>query len=125
MATNEHDELNITEDIEEICYTDEEKDQFYDRAICKMNSKRLSDWEDAISFLGEIPGWKDADEKLAICQERYQQLNAEYQAELAEKHRQIDLELKEQEIKRKNKRQYGLIVFGIGLIILILLLITK
>ena len=125
MATNEHDELNITEDIEEICYTDEEKDQFYDRAMFKMEGGRLSDWEDAISFLSKIPGWHDADEKLAICQEQYQVLNEQYQAELTEKHRQIDRELKEQEVQKKDKRQYGLIVFGIGLIILILLLITK
>ena len=117
--------LNVTEGMEEICYNDEQKDQFYDIAMHKMKCNRLSDWEAAISLLSEIPGWKDADEKLAFCQERYQQLNEEYQAELAEKHRQIDWELKEQEINRKNKRQYGLMVLGVGLIILILLLITK
>ena len=127
MATNEPNELNIIaeNEIEEIIYTDEEKDQFYNKAIFKMEGGRLSDWEDAISFLSKIPGWRDADEKLAICQEQYQVLNEQYQAELAEKHRQIDRELKEQEVQKKDKRQYGLIVFGIGLIILILLLITK
>jgi len=125
MAFDESKDLNIAEDIEEIIYTDEEKDQFYNKAMFKMEGGRREDWEAAISLLNEIPGWKDADEKLAICQERYQQLNAQYQAELAERHRQIDRELKEQEIQRKDKRQYGLIVFGIGLVILILLLITK
>ena len=127
MATNEPNELNIIveNEIEEIIYTDEEKDQFYNKAIFKMEGGRLSDWEDAISFLSKIPGWKDADEKLAICQEQYQALNEKYQTELSEIHRQIDQELEEQEIQNKDKRQYGLFVLAAGLIILILLLISK
>ncbi len=127
MAFNEHNEPNITEETEqeEVIYTEEEKNQFYEKAMFKMQCGRLSDWEEAVALLKEIPGWLDADEKLAICQEQYQVLNEKYQAELAEKHRQIDWELKEQEINRKNKRQYGLLVFGVGLVILILLLITK
>ena len=97
----------------------------YQFALLKMNSNEITDCEAAIKLFASIPGWKDADEKLAICQQKYQQLKQQQQADMLAKQRQADLEQKEYEIRKKDKRQSGLILLGIGLLVLILLLMTK
>ena len=51
------------------------KDEILNSAKAKTNSLFIFEYETAIKLFESIPGWKDADEQIIICQQRINQIN--------------------------------------------------
>ena len=54
------------------------KDAVLSTAVGKLVRDTISDYQTAIALLQSIPGWRDADEKLAIAQEKLTKLEAHH-----------------------------------------------
>lgn len=87
------------------CYAQAEtarKDAILSNAKTKMFGEAAFKYEDAISLLESIPGWKDADESIAACRQKIAEIKAREAAEQQEKeHQQL---LAEQKRKKEKKR---------------------
>ena len=60
------------------CYDkaeDARKDEILANARLRMNGEQKYNYEAAINLLKNIPGWKDADEKLLECQKKIEDIN--------------------------------------------------
>jgi Fe-S cluster biosynthesis and repair protein YggX len=53
------------------------KNSIYTSAVNKMCSKKSSDIQEAIELFRSISGWKDADEKVVLCQKQKKELDAQ------------------------------------------------
>lgn len=89
------------------------KDNILDKARVKMNGATISDYEEAIELLKNIPGWKDTDEQIIICKQKIKEI-------------QVDNELQEQKDKQDTKMMVRVIfmIFAILLVVLILWLFS-
>ena len=69
------------------------KDAIYEAAITKINSPFCSirDYNHAINAFQSIPGWKDADEQVAICKNKIAELSAKEEAARQESKRQAEI----------------------------------
>ena len=77
------------------------KDAIYEHAMAAAGSHVIEDLEDAVKQLQSISRWRDADEKLAECQQKIEKLKAEAEAERLEKARKAELEKKAAEERAK------------------------
>ena len=100
----------------EIC----SKNAIYDAAIKQMqgDDKQISNYETAIRQFRSIPGWRDADEKIDICQRKIEELKEDRLAleQLIEKKRIAD---------RKRKKMMRMAAAIIVLVFVVSNLITK
>lgn len=78
----------------EIC----RKDALYHSARSQMSQNTISSYESAIRMFESIPGWKDADEKIRICQEKIENLKLE--AERKAEEQRIAAEKTKKKIKK-------------------------
>ena len=111
-----------------------QKDYKLESATQLMSVDTLTSFQEAIDLLEKIPGWKDADEKLAICREKYAELKVKVDAELAEKKRKDEaarlererlIESEQKAIKRKKAtKKIVKIVAVVGIIVAIISIIT-
>ena len=67
----------------EIC----RKDALYNSACSNMTGNIIRNYESAIRKFETISGWKDADEKIRICQEKIEELKAKEEADRLERER--------------------------------------
>ncbi len=75
------------------------KDDILASAKAKMTGSLIKNYEQAIKVLASIPGWKDADEQMDICNQKIAALQKEAEAKRLECERMI--ELAEKRAKRK------------------------
>ena len=87
----------------------------------KMSGEVISNYESAIKLFESISGWKDADEKIYVCQKKIEEIKAKEEAERLEKERQAEIARKKAE---KIARLFGKIAIITSLIVLIVCVIT-
>ena len=78
------------------------KDGYYKSAKERMASGGIRNYENAISDLSNIPGWRDSDELILVCKKRIEELRAKIEADRLERERKV--ELAQQEYKRISRR---------------------
>ena len=88
------------------------KDSIYQDAVAKMGSNSIDGCKRAINLFASIPGWKDADGKAKVCQEKIERLKAQEEAERLEREQQA--EIARQEAVKKRRRQTLIIGFLIA-----------
>ncbi len=85
----------------------------------------LPQCEQAVSMLMTIPGWKDADELLAACRKKVEQLRAQAEADRLEQERQAELARREAARRAKRDRKIAVTVASaitaVGLIVLLVI----
>lgn len=69
----------------------------------------LSRLSDAIKTLQKIPGWKDADELLAKCQSRVEEIKAKEEADRLERERKAEIARQEAERRAKRNKKIAII----------------
>ncbi|MBO5323330.1 MAG: cell envelope integrity protein TolA [Oscillospiraceae bacterium] len=71
----------------------ERKDHIYAAGKEKMSGRvvRVRDFEDAITEFEKIPGWKDADEQIIICQQKIKELEVKAEADRKERERKAEI----------------------------------
>ncbi len=105
------------------------KDTILSEAEANMTGSNTAKYVNAIALLEEIPGWKDADEKIIACKKRIEEIKAKEQADrIAREHKaeeeRIERQKAEEERKNnnKNKKHYSKILIGVAVLSLILVL---
>lgn len=91
------------------CYDKAEtarKDAIYDAGKSKMADGDVAGYKEAIKILSSVSGWKDADEKIAECESKIAEIEANEEAERIERERKVEeaiLKAKEKVAARKKK----------------------
>ena len=103
------------------------KDEVLAEAKSKMTGDDISNYESAISILGTIPGWKDADESIVFCKEKIQELKAKREAEKQERKRQAEADRLERErlakIRAKRNKTIAIVASAVVAVILVVVLV--
>ncbi len=66
------------------------KDAIYASARSKMQGILTSSYEEAIKIFGTIPGWKDAEEQIAACRRKIEEIKEKEEADRLKRERQAE-----------------------------------
>ena len=91
----------------EVCYERAEecrKDAVYSYAGTMMNGEAAASYEEAISALQSIPGWRDSDSLIITCRKKIEEIRDKEEAERLEKEQREEAERLEA-LKRKKKQE--------------------
>lgn len=93
------EELNVKAEIAR-------KDGIYAAGKAKMSNRsaRIEHFESAIAEFKKIPGWKDADEQIVICQKKIEELKAQEEADRKERERKDEIARAEAAAAAKRKK---------------------
>ena len=80
------------------------KDAVYSSAKSQMTGSDVSGYEAAIASFSKISGWKDADEQIAACKRKIEEIKAKEEAERLERERQAEAERLERERQAEAER---------------------
>ena len=105
------------------------KDTILSEAVANMTGSNPLNYLNAIALLEEIPGWKDADEKILACRNKIEEIKVKEQEERLERKRKAEEERieiqkveEERKNKRKNKKHYLKILIPVTIISIIIVL---
>ena len=84
---------------------DSHKDAIYDFARQKMSVNRIIGYETAIASFQRIPGWRDTEEQIALCQKRIEEIKAQVEADRLEMRRQAEEKRIADEIAAKKRKK--------------------
>ncbi len=105
------------------------KDTILSEAEASMTGSNTANYVNAIALLEEIPGWKDADEKIIACKKKIEEIKEKEQADRIARERKaeeerIERQKAEEERKnnKKNKKYYSKILIGVAVLSLIVIL---
>lgn len=84
---------------------DSHKDAIYDFARQKMSANRIIGYETAIASFQRIPGWRDTEEQIALCQKRIEEIKAQVEADRLEMRRQAEKKRIADEIAAKKRKK--------------------
>ena len=107
------------------------KDAILFEAEAKMKSSKSLDYLEAISLLEEIPDWKDANEKIALCRKRIEEIKAKEEADRKEQEVQEEFARQKAEEERRANKEHekkikifatiGLSVVAVVLVVILVL----
>lgn len=60
-------------------------DDFYARARSKMNSADIGSYEQAIKLFQTIPGWRDVDQQIIVCQKKIEEIRTDRERQAEER----------------------------------------
>ena len=89
------------------CYEHAEtarKDEILDIAKSKMRRNVVPGYESAIKLFESIPGWKDADEQIVVCQRKIEEIQAKEEADRLERERKAEADRLERDRKAEADR---------------------
>ena len=96
------------------------KDTSYASAKAKMTGESTTSYEEAIYIFKTIPGWKDADEQIVLCQKKIEEIKAKEAADRLEAERKAE-ERRIAAKKRKKALAIGIPVVSVCIAFVILL----
>ncbi len=109
------------------------KDTLYNNACDILNDSHI--WigkkndikahEDSIKIFESLNGWKDSEEKTAICRQRIEQIKLQQEQERLEKKRQAEIDRIEAERKAKRNKKIAKIVTPIAIAIIAFIVILN
>ncbi|MBR0205243.1 MAG: TIR domain-containing protein [Clostridia bacterium] len=95
------------------------KNGIYAEAVAFSQKESEECLKDAIRLFRSISGWRDADERIPICEKRIEEIRARQEAQ------RMEAERKAEARKRKNKRLAVILAAVAAVIITVILLVTK
>lgn len=95
------------------------KNGIYAEAVAFSQKESEECLTDAIRLFRSISGWRDADERIPICEKRIEEIRARQEAQ------RMEAERKAEARKRKNKRLAVILAAVAAVIITVILLVTK
>ena len=81
------------------------KDAIYDSARQEMIADKIADYESAIASFRTISGWRDAEEQIALCQKKIEEIKAKEEADRLEMQRQAEKKRIADEIAAKKRKK--------------------
>ncbi len=81
------------------------KDAIYDSARQEMAADKIAGYESAIVSFRTISGWRDAEEQIALCQKRIEEIKAKEEADRLEMQRQAEKKRIADEIAAKKRKK--------------------
>ena len=111
-----------------LCLTEAEnarKDEILTNGNIHMRGGSVSGYEAAIKELQKIPGWKDADEKLAQCRKSIEEIKAKEEAARLERQRQEEIAMAEAARKKKLAAIIGAAAAAVAGIVIIFVAILN
>ncbi|MBQ3489251.1 MAG: TIR domain-containing protein, partial [Clostridia bacterium] len=94
------------------------KDSIYNSAKSKMNGGDIQSYEEAIKQFQRIPGWRDADECVRVCQDKIEEIKRKQEEERLEYERQKELARIEAEKRKKRNKKIALTATSVFCLIL-------
>ena len=95
----------------------------YSLALKEMAQDDLDGYQSAIRFLRMIPGYKDADELLAQCQNKVVEIEAENEAKRKEHARQLEEQRAAAAKIAKKRKKVGLIVAACVVVVIVFIIV--
>jgi len=105
----------------EIC----RKDALYNSACSNMTGNIIRNYESAIKTFETISGWKDADEKIRICQEKIEKIKAKEEADRLERERKEEEHRIAAEKTKKKIKKIITIAAPIVCVLIVFLILLK
>ena len=101
------------------------KDALYNSARSQMSQNTISSYESAIKTFETISGWKDADEKIRICQEKIEKIKAKEEADRLERERKEEEHRIAAEKTKKKIKKIITIAAPIVCVLIVFLILLK
>ena len=101
------------------------KDEIYRSAGNNMRGDNANSWEYASRLFKSIPGWKDADAKVAECENKIAELKAQDEARRQEKERQAQLAREKAAKEAKLKKQIAMVTSAVAAVIVAVALLVN
>ena len=101
------------------------KEAVFARGKEKMAIGTRPAYMEAIAIFSEIPGWKDVDEHIAVCQQRIDELDAKTKETLLERERQAEIARKEAVIRAKRNKEIAIVAISVVCTIIAIVLILN
>ena len=107
---------------------DARKDKILSEAKGLMDTDIISCYESAIQILKEIPGWKDADEKILDCRKRIEEIKAKEEADRIKQEKQAEItrqnyEKEQRRLKSKAKKNKIFATIGFSAVAVVLVVV--
>lgn len=99
------------------------KDAILAKGKSEMIGSDISNYESAIELFKTIPGWKDADEEITVCQQLIEKLKAKAEAERLEQERKTELARKAAEQRAKRIKKIAVITTPIACAVIVFIII--
>lgn len=93
------------------------KDSVLFEAKSAMICNTVSNYEEAVNLLRSIPGWKDADDQICICQKRIEELKLKEVADRKAEAERIAFEKQQKEATAKKTRRICVVALASAIII--------
>ena len=122
------DEYQDSAVLAQTCYEQAEmvrKNTILSAGKSKMTGEVISNYETAIKLFESISGWKDADEKVYVCQKKIEEIKAKVEAERLEKERLAELARKEAEKRAKRNKKIAIITTSIVCIVIAFIIVLN
>lgn len=103
------------------------KDAIYQSARSQMTGRSIvSGYESAIKTFRMIPGWKDAEDQILVCQRKIEEIKAKEEADRLERERQAEeTRIAAEKAAKKRKRTIAIVTPIIVACIAFVILLTK
>lgn len=102
------------------------KDAVYAAAEAKMTGDKIRPYEKAIEEFRSISGWKDADEKIALCQQKIEEIKIkEEQDRLDKERKKEEARIAREQAAKKTKKILAVVIPAVCVCIVIALVVTN
>ena len=110
------------------CYDQVEvvrKDEILAAGKKQMSGDLISSYRTAIFYFEKIPGWRDADERIVICNQKIEEIKAKQETAHLERERQKEIARKEAEKKAKRNKKIVIISTSIVCVIIVFIIVLN
>jgi tetratricopeptide (TPR) repeat protein len=105
---------------------DSRKDIIYDKAIKEINKATVESFNNAISLLKEIPGWRDSDKKIAYCENGIPDIKeAEEKKRIAREKEKETMRIAIQKALEKNKKRNIVALVSIFVVLVLTMVVIQ
>lgn len=105
---------------------DSHKDAIYDFARQKMSADRIIGYETAIASFQRIPGWRDTEEQIALCQKKIEEIKANQEAKRLEEQRMAEEQrIAAEKAAKKRKKIIAITIPSVCACIAFVILLTQ
>ncbi|MBQ7036648.1 MAG: TIR domain-containing protein, partial [Clostridia bacterium] len=108
---------------------DARKDAIFDKGVSKMHEGARfgagDHYQAAISLFQSIPGWKNAEEKIAVCEKHIREIEEMEEAKRLERERRAVIEKAEAEARAKRNKKIAIITTPIVCVVIAFIIVLN
>lgn len=125
VAGHKNTEILIEKCKEKVEIFQKDKTYYLGMMFAEDSEQSVENYTQAITEFEKIPGWKDADEQIAICQQKIEELKAQEEADRQASQRKAEEEqIAARKAQEKRKRTKILAVAAISVIVIFIILLV-